>query len=64
MDDVQQLERIHVRADEDFLDLGEPFVHLAVILPDVSVLLVGPVCGDSLLGDIVHPLAPDLHLDP
>ena len=64
MDNVEELESIDVRAYEYFLYLGKPLVHLAVVFPDVAVLLVCPVCGYALLGNVVHPPGAYLDLDP
>ena len=64
MYDVQKFEGIDIRADENFLDFGQPLVHLIVILAYVAVLLVCPMCSDTFLRDVIHPLRPDLNLDP
>ena len=64
VDNVQQFKGVHVRIDQYLLDLCQPLVHLAVILADVAFLLVGPVGGDSFLRYVIHPLCPDLDLDP
>ena len=64
MDDVEEFERAHVGADEYLLDLGQPLVHLAVVLADIAFVLVCPVGGDTLLGYVVHALGAYLHFDP
>ena len=62
--DVQQLQCADVAAEQDFLNLPQPFVHFGVVLGHVAVLLVGPVGGDSLFGDVVHALRAYLDLYP
>ena len=64
MDEVEQLQGIHVWADEYFFHLLQPLVHLAVVLADVALLLVSPVRGNAFLGNIVHSLRTYLHLYP
>ena len=64
MDYVKELESVHVRADQNLFHLGQPLVHLAVILAQIAFLLICPMGGDSLLGYIIHPLGTDLYLDP
>ena len=61
---IQELQRAEVRTFDNVLNLGKPFVHLAVVLGDVSILLVCPVGGDSLFGNVVHTLGADLDLHP
>ena len=64
VDDVQQLQRIHVRIHQDFLDAVEPVVHLIVTLSHPAVLLVNPVGGNAFFGDVVHAARADLHFHP
>ena len=64
VDDVQQLQGVHVRINQDFLDALQPEVHLAVVLAHIPVLLIGPVGGDALFGDVVHAPGADLDFHP
>ena len=64
MDNVKEFESIDVGIYENLLHLCEPLVHLTVVLPDIAVLLVGPVGCDTLLCDIIHPPGTDLDFDP
>ena len=64
MNDVQQLESAYVRTLDDFRYLVEPFVHLAVVLGDVTVLFISPMCGDALFGYVVHSLRANLNFHP
>ena len=64
MDDVQKFERIDIRANENFLHLGQPLVHFIVILTYIAVLLICPMRGDTFLRNVIHTLGANLHLDP
>jgi len=63
VDQVEKVECVDIRIDKDFLDLRDPFVHLALVAGE-AVLLVCPVSGDTFLCDFVHPARTDLHLYP
>ena len=54
MDEVEQVEGIEVRIHEDFLYLGNPFVHFALAFSSKAVFLICPVSGDTFLCDVIH----------
>ena len=64
MNDIQKFKSIDIRADENLLHFGEPLVHLTVILADIAVLLIGPVCSDTFFGDVVHAFRANLDFYP
>ena len=63
MDHVEQVESVNIRIHKDFLYLGDPFVHLALVARK-AVLLVCPMCSDTFFSDLVHSSRTDLDLDP
>ena len=64
MNDIEEFECIHVGAYQNLLYFLQPFVHLAVNLGDVAVVLVGPVSSYTFLGYVIHALRTYLHFDP
>ena len=64
VDDIEQFKGIDIWTYQDFLDLGKPFVHFAVIFADIAVLLVRPVGCNTFLCNVIHSPCPDLNLDP
>ena len=60
---VEEVERVGLRVVEDFLDRIEPLVQFVLVVSGVLVLIF-PVRGKTLLGDVVHAVGADLHLNP
>ena len=63
LDRVEEVERVGLRVVEDFFDRVEPLVQFVLVVSGVLVLIF-PVCGKTLLGDVVHAVGADLHLNP
>ena len=59
---IEELHALAVGVIEHLADGVEPDGQLAILLDLVA--LVAPVGSQSLLCDLVHPLATYLHLDP
>ena len=51
---VKQVKRTYIRIYKDVLDLDNPLVHLVLILLCKAVLLVCPVCCDTLFCYLMH----------
>ena len=64
VNDVQQFERIDVLTAQNLLYALQPPVHFGIVFRTVAVLLVHPVRGNSLFGDVIHPSRTDLDFDP
>ncbi len=65
LDGVEEVDGIRLRVVQDFLDLVEPSVQFVLaFLRGLVALLVFPVGGKAVLGDVVHAAAAYLHLNP
>ena len=62
-DGIQKVHGIRLRIIQNFLDGTQPFFQFAFIFASSSFFIF-PVCGEPLLGYVVHPLAAYLHFYP
>ena len=64
LDGIEKVHRIGLWVIKNFLDSAEPVVQLSLVLMRLVALLVFPVGGETLFGNLVHAVASDLHLYP
>jgi len=63
LDGVEEVHGVRLRVVQDFLDGAEPLFQFALVFLGRSVL-VFPVGGKALFGNVVHAFASDLHFYP
>ena len=61
---IEEIHGIGLRVVENLLYRAQPIVQFAVVLGYFLALLVLPVGGKALLGNLVHTVGADLHLYP
>ena len=64
MDHVEKFQSGYIRIYKDILYLGDPFVHLALILFSETVLLVCPMSCDTFFCNFIHSGRADLDFNP